>query len=93
MGEIRELIAENECLRAEIERLTHNLRIAKANYAGAEAEIERLKALLKVAKCPSGCEDGVIVHGAVPHEYGEIEYDIEQCQWCDEVAALEGDDE
>ena len=31
---------------AKIERLTHNLRIAKANYAGAEAEIERLRAAL-----------------------------------------------
>lgn len=33
-------------LEAEIERLTHNLRIAKANYAGAEADIERLRSAL-----------------------------------------------
>ena len=42
-----ELVAERFQFKAEIERLTHNLRIAKANYAGAEAEIERLRAALR----------------------------------------------
>lgn len=53
---LKEFHAEIELLQsgAEIERLTHNLRIAKANYAGAEAEIERLtKWLSRIANEPS----------------------------------------
>jgi len=36
-----------DAMGREIELLTHNLRIAKANYAGAEAENERLREFLE----------------------------------------------
>lgn len=70
-----------EAKAAEIERLQ-----------AVDAEIERLEGLLKAAKCPNSCEGGVIVKGAYQHDNGEIKYDLEQCQWCDEVAARDTGD-
>ena len=51
--------------------------------------IEQLEALLKVAKCPNSCVDGVI-HAT---RLGEVYDEIEPCQWCAEKAALENKDE
>jgi hypothetical protein len=52
----------------------------------AAAEIERLRDLLKIAKCPNAnCDNnGTICNGEYDHGNGEIEYDLEQCEWCDE---------
>ncbi len=49
-------------------------------------EIERLRGLLKVAKCPN-CDGS----GGIPHQVGNGEWEQEQCQWCDEVKALEAE--
>jgi hypothetical protein len=54
-----------------------------------EQRIKQLEALLKVAKCPNSCVDGVI-HTT---RLGEVYDEIEPCQWCAERAALEDKDE
>ena len=50
-----------------------------------QAQVKELEDLLRVAKCPNCSGDGVIAHG--PDSRGD--YDLEQCQWCDERAALQ----
>ena len=69
------------------------IKIADALEA-KDQRIKRLEALLKVAKCPDpGCDGkGTVCRGEYQHENGEVEYDLEQCRWCDERdAALDGE--
>ena len=59
---------------------------ARQDLPDCLAEIERLKGLLKVAKCPN-CDGS----GGIPHQVAEAEWEQEQCQWCDEIKALEAE--
>lgn len=55
---VKDTIAEIERMEDELADTKHNLRIAKANYAGAEAEIERLEAALREMRDYPEGEDG-----------------------------------
>lgn len=70
--------------------------VATPTVEELESEIERLEALLRAAKCPDpGCDGkGTVCRGEYQYENGAVEYDLVQCQWCDERdAALNGEQE
>ena len=62
---------------------------AQVEIVKRDKRIEQLEALLKVAKCPNSCVDGVI-HAT---RLGEVYDEIEPCQWCAERKELEEKDE
>jgi hypothetical protein len=70
---------------AEIERLNNICEYASNEIKDQRAALERLETLLKVAKCPNSCVDGVI-HAT---RLGVVYDEIEPCQWCAERKELE----
>ena len=54
-----------------------NLAPNRISHTGAIQWVESLP-------CPAGCSGGTIVRHAWDRGHGEIEYDLEQCQFCAE---------
>ena len=84
---IAELEAENKRLHrslndCEQRRRKWQEKAEQALYDG----VDGLEGLLRIAKCPdAGCDGkGTVCRGEYQHENGEIEFDLSQCQWCDE---------
>jgi len=71
--------------RIENALLKNEIKLYQAEVEELKARVKELEDLLRVAKCPNCSGDGVIAHG--PDSRGD--YDLEQCQWCDERAALQ----
>jgi len=65
-----------------------NIALAKDVHHLVE-HIEQVHALLRVAQCPSNCDDGAIPHGPNP----DGEWEAEQCQFCYERTELLGDED
>ncbi len=78
-----------EALAVEVGRLERTNRKLSGRVLNKMARIEALEALLRVARCPNEkCQDGAIPHGPDP----DGNWEAEQCQWCDERAALNPED-
>jgi hypothetical protein len=69
------------------EQLAAQLQASRDNkdwFDALKTDYDALRALLRVAKCPN-CDGS----GSIPHQVGEGEWEQEQCQWCDERAAID----
>ena len=72
-----------ECRGDGVVEITRRNDVEVEKYFAADT-VQVSRKFLEVARCPNiHCTDG-----AIPHQIGDGEWGIQQCQWCDERKAL-----
>ena len=54
-----------------------------ASFVRSDALLDEAIALLRVADCPN-CDGS----GGIPRQVADEQWELEQCQWCDELHSL-----
>ena len=86
-----ELEAHIEILKGNLAEYMDLLGDTLDKLKAERAIVGQVEKLLHYTKCPDpNCDGkGTVCDGKYQHENGEIEYNLHQCQWCDEKDQFE----